>query len=1304
MFIEKITLENLASLKGCWTIDFTAPEYESGIFAVTGTNGAGKSTIMDAICLALYGECPRKTVTSTSNEIMTKGTSSCLAEVLFRTSKGRFAARWKQSRARAGAKKPFSQAVHEFEEIDGPLCVRKSSETKKLVEKHTGLTFEQFTQSAMLAQFQFEKFLTAGLAERTAILETLTGTARFREMTKFSKEINSDKKRKIENLENVMKGKSLRTSEEMARHEEERHRLSVSKEENRQETEKIQKEIESLGKWNALQKKIAEAERKQKELDNELTTFQPERQILEKGLRAKKILSCEETLRDVQKRLGQETSRLETLKNDLAECSSELKKVEESERAEKELLERKRKELEEIRPKLQRVREWDKELQETFRKKDEKQKELSAAKEKLEEAEKGFNRKKSEQEGMMRELNCLWEKLPETERSGGAERIEEHSILKFFGDWNLEISRIIGILEDCQRFQQTSLETEPKIKKEKQEFSEKEILLEDEKKKGAEIQKELEECRQNLEEQQKIKNELWKSQIWEEETKSQSQNIQNLFSEYSQNTREIRECQAALQETEKKTEVLSEEILVRQNERNSLERELQGLHEILAGVRAFKNFEEERAHLHEGKPCPLCGALEHPFASSAPNDGKNEEKRKNELEKRKKELVEKELPSLNKKRIELARENENAKVRLTNLKTSQNQIISQLKENWRKIAKNCGMLNFAFSEMDCSQETLDIQILNEEFRKYSPEMERMLEGKEKQRSNQEVLLKNLNEKIHYLENQKRKSEENIQKIGDECNRWNANVKLLEQKFEQAQRDLSEKREKFREEESSLKQTLRDILSIESLASLQEFGEEEFVFSGRREVWVSIQEDLRKRHELLKKIQETNHSLKILELEVVNEKKDFESAKANEQEISIHFDELGKQYERQKKERFLLFKDENPDAFEEEISGQIKSHEENLGQLQEERARLSEKQTTVSVNLSHSKDDLQGFQKEENRLINEFQTRLQEEKFADEEEYEVSKRPDSHLKELQEKDEEFKSRQHGLNAIKSQNEKEFKEFGGNAPTEKSERELEKMLNGMKEERDKIVTDLGKIEQIFDEQKRLKLEIGELDEKIHKAKEEAERWSHLCEVLGPESSTKNTSFVNFVQSITFNNLLYYANQQLKLLNPRYQLKTCAADPNELQIVDSMHEAAIRSPSSLSGGEKFTLSLALALGLTKLASRNVEINSFFIDEGFGSLASETLENALDALKRYQANARRVGKKLIGIISHVDAVQNEIDTLIELTPYAPHHFSRITGPGVSGSEKLPEKQEARQSKRKSKNRETRSNLISFEKGDNSE
>lgn len=158
-----------------------------------------------------------------------------------------------------------------------------------------------------------------------------------------------------------------------------------------------------------------------------------------------------------------------------------------------------------------------------------------------------------------------------------------------------------------------------------------------------------------------------------------------------------------------------------------------------------------------------------------------------------------------------------------------------------------------------------------------------------------------------------------------------------------------------------------------------------------------------------------------------------------------------------------------------------------------------------------------------------------------------------------------------------------------------------------------------------------------------KKAGRKWELLDNYIGDGSGNK---FSNFAQSLTLNNLIALANLRLRHLSDRYLLGKMSGDSDSLRVVDLFQGHAERSVETLSGGETFTISLAMALALSDLASRNVKLESLFIDEGFGTLDAETLESAIGTLERLQHES----KKTVGIISHRQELMDRISTQIKV------------------------------------------------------
>ena len=204
MKILKLRFKNLNSLAGEWEIDFSSPQYTSeGIFAITGPTGAGKSTILDAICLGLYGKTPRlKNITASENEIMSRKTGTCYAEVFFESQKGIFRTHWSQRRSRDKASGALQSPKFEIsDETTTKIIESQLSKTPKVIEDLTGMDFNRFTQAMMLAQGSFAAFLQASENDRAAMLEDITGTEIYSELSKLAFERNKAEKDKLHEME-----------------------------------------------------------------------------------------------------------------------------------------------------------------------------------------------------------------------------------------------------------------------------------------------------------------------------------------------------------------------------------------------------------------------------------------------------------------------------------------------------------------------------------------------------------------------------------------------------------------------------------------------------------------------------------------------------------------------------------------------------------------------------------------------------------------------------------------------------------------------------------------------------------------------------------------------------------------------------------------------------------------------------------------------------------------------------------------------------------------------------------------------
>lgn len=170
---------------------------------------------------------------------------------------------------------------------------------------------------------------------------------------------------------------------------------------------------------------------------------------------------------------------------------------------------------------------------------------------------------------------------------------------------------------------------------------------------------------------------------------------------------------------------------------------------------------------------------------------------------------------------------------------------------------------------------------------------------------------------------------------------------------------------------------------------------------------------------------------------------------------------------------------------------------------------------------------------------------------------------------------------------------------------------------------------------------KQKVAAMQAELETARVSAESWAKLNELAGSADGGK---FRRIAQGYTLDVLLGYANVQLRELTRRYRLER-VPDTLALQVIDHDMCDEVRTVHSLSGGESFLVSLALALGLSSLSSNRMKVESLFIDEGFGSLDGETLRLAMDVLE----NLRTQGRK-IGVISHVQEMTERIPVQIRV------------------------------------------------------
>jgi exonuclease SbcC len=206
-----------------------------------------------------------------------------------------------------------------------------------------------------------------------------------------------------------------------------------------------------------------------------------------------------------------------------------------------------------------------------------------------------------------------------------------------------------------------------------------------------------------------------------------------------------------------------------------------------------------------------------------------------------------------------------------------------------------------------------------------------------------------------------------------------------------------------------------------------------------------------------------------------------------------------------------------------------------------------------------------------------------------------------------------------------------------------------LEGLSQERTALNERITRARSVLLEAERVAKEIAELQAVREEARTRAQVWHRLHDLIGVNDGDR---FREFAQAMNLDQLLDRANRHLATLKDRYRLVT-VRDPEtgvptlEFEVADRWRPGTTRSLKTLSGGESFLVSLALALGLSDLRTSSMPVETLLLDEGFGTLDPETLDEALAALQQLQASGRQVG-----IISHVAGLQERIDARIQVEP----------------------------------------------------
>ena len=203
-------------------------------------------------------------------------------------------------------------------------------------------------------------------------------------------------------------------------------------------------------------------------------------------------------------------------------------------------------------------------------------------------------------------------------------------------------------------------------------------------------------------------------------------------------------------------------------------------------------------------------------------------------------------------------------------------------------------------------------------------------------------------------------------------------------------------------------------------------------------------------------------------------------------------------------------------------------------------------------------------------------------------------------------------------------------------------LKHQLQGEKDNLRQSTEQLGAIRQQLEDDDRKRASAQELHQRLDEQKKKLDAWGEVNHAIGSRSGDR---FRIFAQSITLEHLVQLANRNLEMLGPRYRLAKGGESNLTLHVIDREMEEERRSTRTLSGGERFLVSLALALALSGVNGRQSFVDTLFIDEGFGALDTDTLDVAIDALETIQSLGRKVG-----VVTHVAGMKERLPVQVRV------------------------------------------------------
>lgn len=1207
MKIRKIGIQNLHSLRLQTRIDLCEPPFSNaGLFAITGDTGAGKTTILDAITLALYGRVHRN---KDVKEVMSFGAVESLAEVEFEAGGDIYRSKWSIWRAHRkddgnllGPVRELSKYNPETGEFD--ILAQKKGDSDQLIEQVTGLDYDRFCRSVMLSQGDFAAFLRAGEQERSELLERITGTEVYSELSKAAFQRRKTEEENLRHIRLELESLRILSTEErtglQAQLKAARHRVTDLK----KNAENVQEQLQWRRQLKSLQQKLNATRQSLEQLEAAKQSALPQLERLELHHRAAAHQSHIERADEAEAKLAvlqSETARFQQLLEEkqiqLEQISALAGQTESEWNAQKtSFLQREPLFEQAIEADAQIARQTEalQQVEQQILSENEQLSNLRQLLQKAEQEQALLLKTLAEQERWLAEnavAETLVEYLPLIEG-----KIED--LRTAYKDRGLAEKAVAQAAATCDalRLENEQLETEEQAL-------------------NGHLEQLLAAFRALLPENTPTTRAEWLQSASSEiehlqQRRSHLEQLSQLYEAYQKLLAELNAYEDQLDGLQYEELGINKDMMTLLDALDAVRKNLEFKQTVYEQQQLVANYEKDRLKLKEGEPCPLCRSTVHPFREGHFKPFVDQAKVELDNVKGQYEILTAQYHKLMKRQSDIS-------VRIQQLAGGDmHELSGHISAHLDRIIQYEEQIAGILAKRDDAAEyaLTPAEALRQRLR----EAENVIEQKKRNR-----------EQLVALGKQTDAAEAEKAAFAPRLEAKRSDLMVAKEQLRAAEQRLAERREHF----SDLGKDLRDLLRPFGIQFEDHPAKDDIEQLYRqRDRYEHTQDQLKEggtRQALLEQeIRQNNH------LALASAQRLTELHAAAERQHTIHA-QLNEQ-------RRLIPVGEDPRRLRDEERERLHQAETAARQTREQRAAAEAEHAAAAATLSGRRSDVASAMQAVTDLRDKLETAARTAGFHHAADLRAALLPPEEALHIEQQRAEWERRIIELQLTLRDTGQTLAQESARFPGAPSEAELDVALAAMQTQMETQQQQLGAMQAGLDQDDQLRAEAAGLQSRLEQQTAEYRRWARLDELIGSADGKK---FRVFAQGLTLRKLVGLANEHLQRLSGRYILHRKSDDNLELEMVDTFQADNRRSANTLSGGESFLVSLALALGLSDLAGRNAAIRSLFIDEGFGTLDENSLDLAVSTLENLQAAG-----KTIGIISHVKELKERIGTQIQV------------------------------------------------------